>query len=268
MKKKDIVSLITGIIIFLLLAVLSVQLESIGRKSDKKYTIDDGKTIEDYIIKEIRKGKIRSADAQLEFYIESYPEKKEKTEELRKEIEKKRTEIIREYEEVLKRTEIIWDEVEERTYLYPKIYDFSWKQNIITMYLEDYDKKIKMRFIVRYHGDDEIDFEKVVLNIDGKKREITFKDLYSNYDYDSNTEKILGYDHTKQERLDDFTITEWVNVKMKNKYLHILKEIASSEKTLIRISGSNRQVDRIVTEEEKQAVRDMIIIYNYTKNVK
>ena len=33
----------------------------------------------------------------------------------------------------------------------------------------------------------------------------------------------------------------------------------------MRISGGNRQIDREISEEEKQAVKDILSVYNYNK---
>ena len=125
--------------------------------------------------------------------------------------------------------------------------------------------RLKMQAFGSYGKETTIDFEKVTFNIDVNKKEIIFKDLYYSYDSESDTKSLSGYDHTKREILDDGSIAEWADVKMKGKYLKILEEIASSRKTLMRISGGNRQIDREISEEEKQAVKDILSVYNYNE---
>ena len=266
MKKINKGSLITGVCVFLVLAGLSSKVGEVDtKKYSKPVTKNDEKYREEFISKNLKNGNISLAVGQLEFYEKKYPENKEKIIELWKEVEELKAGKTKGYEEVLKRTKMAHDEVEGIIYLYPEIYDFDWGQNILTVYLENFDKKMKMRLIIRYHGEKIIDFEKVTFNIDGNKKEIIFKDLYYSYDSESDTKSLSGYDHTRREILDDGSIAEWADVKMKRKYLKILEEIASSRKTLMRISGGNRQIDREISEEEKQAVKDILSVYNYNK---
>ena len=59
MKNKSKRTCIIGVVIFLLLAVLSMKIGKIDtKKFNQKITLDDGKTREDYIRRKLRSGNV------------------------------------------------------------------------------------------------------------------------------------------------------------------------------------------------------------------
>ena len=264
---KKILVCFIGTIIFIIFAVSSLGTKDVEESPEtRKRNEQAGET---RIRKDMGEGNIRSAFSRLGEYEKRYPENKEKIETLKVEIGKIKAEKTKEYEDALTRTYKVRDEVEQITYLYPKFYRQDRKQSIIAEYIEDIDGRARSKFILRYHGEDFINIEKAVLNIDGVREELIFKTGYDNSEEGerkrARNEYYEIWDNTKFDTLDDGSVIEWVE---EIKYFFLLDKIAASKETIIRLLGENRQVDRVISEEEKQAIRDMYIISDYIHYVR
>lgn len=62
-------------------------------------------------------------------------------------------------------------------------------------------------------------------------------------------------------------IWEWIDIPAEAREMEILRAIAESEKAVIRHEGSQYYKDRTITSREKQAIRDMLSVYESLKTM-
>ncbi|MCB1187674.1 hypothetical protein KDL29_10965 [bacterium] len=105
-----------------------------------------------------------------------------------------------------------------------------------------------------------------------KARNLRFKNVYTaddwlfieSYEYKTDNNQYSIYKgHFGVERDNGYgDIWEWYDDPVDSELRNMLEDIASSKKVLIRYNGKQYQKDRTISTEEKNAVRDMLELYD------
>lgn len=101
-----------------------------------------------------------------------------------------------------------------------------------------------LRFVFMYTGDDWLFIRGVTLNVDGEK----LPDVPLNA-FRINRDNSGG------------RVWEWYDEAISDKDLRLFERLVSSKKTIIRYSGSQYYKDRILSQEEKRAMRKVLDAY-------
>ena len=99
-----------------------------------------------------------------------------------------------------------------------------------------------------YYGSDYIGWNKLVFAVDDNRYEkkVDILDVKTNID-------------------DSFKYVEYFTTSPKESDIELLREIANSTKTIIRFKGDTAQYDLTVTEEDKQAINEVLDAYDIIK---
>lgn len=92
------------------------------------------------------------------------------------------------------------------------------------------------------------------------KNWVFFDKLY--FKTDSNTYEISTTGKEKQTRVINGGVAEWYDIAADKKLYNMLIDIASSKKVIMRYSGKQDNVDRTVTDIEKQNIRWALDVFN------
>ena len=77
----------------------------------------------------------------------------------------------------------------------------------------------------------------------------------------NNTQKTFSYNDVTRDN--DTEVWEYVDFAPTAADIALLRDIASSKKTIIRFEGSKYYADHVVTDKEKAAILDVLAVYEY-----
>ena len=141
------------------------------------------------------------------------------------------------------------DEVENSAYYMPSCYpEYANSRSFALPYIGEKDGNYGLLWKFNYTGSDWVFFTDVVINIDGEKADT----IPFNY-FDVNQQVFTG------------GVYEAVDVNPASKYVDLLQQIASSEKTIIRFEGKDSKYDMTVSDTDKQGIQDVLDAYNLVK---
>lgn len=152
-------------------------------------------------------------------------------------------------EEELKqiRSKLRWepDAINGITYYFHKeqpFYDNS--RSYALPYMGNRDNSYWLRWKILYTGDDWCFWTNLTFSVDGQN-------YYHAYDYFEVTRDNQGGD-----------VWEYVDISVDEGEKILLEKIANSERTIIRFEGKNRYYDLWVSDEDKQAIKDILTAYD------
>ena len=123
-------------------------------------------------------------------------------------------------------------------------------RNDIYMYLAKFKSGlVKPRLVIQYHADDWLFIKGYEILTDNNKYEIK---LSRSADRDNNGGKIW----------------EWADLEWADRYAEILNDIADSQTAKIRHNGQKYYKDRTITSREKQAIKDVMAVYELERQLK
>ena len=142
------------------------------------------------------------------------------------------------------------DEVEGITWHKPSSYPkYSNDRCFVLPYIGEKSGHYWLRCKVDYAANDWVFFTSIIFNVDGVKRDTI------NFDYyDVTRETVLG---GKLYETADFAPTE--------SQINLLRDIADSQKTIIRFQGSDYYYDYTVQDKDKNGIKDVLAAYDYLK---
>ncbi len=155
-----------------------------------------------------------------------------------------------EYETAKKRMRTEVDKVQNITWISDKTAPTSWA-NSFDLYI---GSKPGMdpwfRFKVSYYGSDWIFFTKEIINVDG----ILFNIEHEYFD--------MKHDNSGGG------VFEWIDVKPSDADISMLRSIAKSESTIVRLQGDTYKKDLEITAKQKQAIQNVFTVYEGLKRGK
>ena len=142
------------------------------------------------------------------------------------------------------------DEVEGITWYKPSCYPtYSNTRCFVLPYIGERNGQYWLRCKVDYANDEWVFFTSVIFSVDGVKRDTI------EFDYgDVTRDTAFG---AKLYEAADFAPTD--------AQIEILRDIANSEKTIIRFQGSNYYYDFTISAKDKQGIKDVLDAYEYLK---
>ena len=146
------------------------------------------------------------------------------------------------------------DRVRNLRFYYPSAFPFYtdyWATDVRCFalpYLGQDGDSTWLRFICNYTGDDWIFFKKLTFAIDEQRYTKTFS----------------YYDVTRDNAYGD--VWEYIDVDVRDgNYEEILEAIVNSNETIIRFEGDDYHYDHTVSAGDKEAIRQMLAVYNALK---
>lgn len=124
--------------------------------------------------------------------------------------------------------------------------DGSWAADIrcfVLPYIGMDANSCWLRLIYNYTGDDWVFFKSIIFAIDGEQHHRSF-----NY-----------FDIVHDNEGGD--VWEYIDVEVEDSDIDLLKKIASSNETIVRFQGDDYSHDFTISESDKQAIRDVIMVY-------
>lgn len=142
------------------------------------------------------------------------------------------------------------DEVEGTTWYKPSCYPrYSNSRSFVLPYIGEKGGSYWLRCKVDYTANDWVFFDRIIINVDGVKRDtITFE-----Y-FDVTRDTVVG---GKLWETADFAPTD--------SQIKLLSDIADSKKTIIRFQGNDYYYDMTVSKDDKQGIKDVLAAYDYVK---
>ncbi len=142
------------------------------------------------------------------------------------------------------------DEVEGTTWYKPSCYPrYSNSRSFVLPYIGEKGGSYWLRCKVDYTANDWVFFDRIIINVDGVKRDtITFE-----Y-FDVTRDTVVG---GKLWEAADFAPTD--------SQIKLLGDIADSKKTIIRFQGNDYYYDMTVSKDDKQGIKDVLAAYDYVK---
>lgn len=147
------------------------------------------------------------------------------------------------------------DEVRNINFYYPMALPYYsslgyWAADVrsfVLPYIGMQGDSVWMRMLCHYTADDWIFFEKITFAVDDER-------YYKYFNY---------YDVVRDNEYGD--IWETGDIEVGESELEILRAIADSEKTIVRFEGDEYYDDIIISSTDKQAIREMLQIYDALK---
>ena len=136
------------------------------------------------------------------------------------------------------------------TFPYYKSYGY-WGADVrcfVLPYMGVQGNNVWLRMVCDYTADDWVFFKKITFAVDDQR-------YYKYFNY---------FDVVRDNAYGD--IWEYVDIEVGESEVALLEAIANSEKTIIRFEGDDYYDDFTVTEKDKKAIKEMLMIYEYLKN--
>ena len=151
-----------------------------------------------------------------------------------------------EYDSALLRMTKKNDEIRRVTYYIPSIMPVYMNSRCAVLpYLAEKGNNFYMKLRYNYAGNDWVFFKKVIIDIDGSQQ-------YRSFSYFSINRDNAGW-----------MVGELIDVDVDAKDIDMLRKIATSNKTVVRFEGDNYYHDYELTANDKSAIKDVLIIYDY-----
>lgn len=190
------------------------------------------------------------ADKKLDILLEKYPKpyNLKETQELSLFVKNKIKEI-----ELIKK-EALPDLLKNMHIKYDDMRDINWYSDKSTPQYTNYnsfhlyitksgDKKPFLRFRIQYTDDKWLFIENYIIKTDNNTYNISTN--YGNINKDHGSRKVW----------------EWYDVSMNNNIYNIINHVINSKSAKIRYNGKQYYKDRIITNKEKQALKNVLDVY-------
>ena len=128
--------------------------------------------------------------------------------------------------------------------------DGSWAADIrcfVIPYIGMDDTSCWLRLIYNYTGDDWVFFKNVTFAVDNER-------YYESFNYFDIVHDNGGGD-----------VWEYIDVEVSDSDVELLKKIANSTETIVRFEGDDYSHDFVVSADDKQAIKDVITVYELKK---
>ena len=143
------------------------------------------------------------------------------------------------------------DRVQNMKFYTPKVIKYydsdTWAADIrcfVVPYIGMDDSSCWLRLLYNYTSDDWVFFKKVTFAIDGER-------YYESFNYFDIVHDNEGGD-----------VWEYIDVEVSESDIELLKKIANSTETIVRFEGDDYSYDFTIPEADKQAIRDVITVYD------
>lgn len=141
------------------------------------------------------------------------------------------------------------DEVNDITWYYNKSTTQHVNVNSFHTYIgQKKDGELALKLRIQYAGDNWLFIYSYELKIDENKYDITPYHINSNYNTDVYKDNNTG-------------AWEWSDMGVDSKKMEIIKAIIESKKAIIRYEGKQYYYDRIITDSEKKALKNVLDAY-------
>lgn len=142
------------------------------------------------------------------------------------------------------------DEVEGITWYEPSCMPkYINSRSYVLPYLGERNGHYWMRCKVDYAANDWVFFDRIIINIDGVKRDtISF-----------------GYGEVSRDTAFGAYLSEVADFAPTDSQIKLFEDIANSEKTIIRFQGDDHYYDLTVPAKDKQGIKDVLAAYEYVK---
>lgn len=184
--------------------------------------------------------------------IKKIEEDNKQLEKQQQEKEKRKQEIEIELNEKLSNLPFAYDNMEEATYLYNSYLENYTNRYQFYPYLAtsvdinnenfSYNSNLTLFLRVSYEGDDWLFVDSMTIKTDTQKYDLSWS--LDNRDNDGGR------------------VWEWLSLKNKEINIEMLEDMMNSSSTTIRLRGSQYYDDRELTYNEKEALKQIISIYN------
>lgn len=134
------------------------------------------------------------------------------------------------------------DSVENVTWLHSKLTPQYISGNVLYCYVGEQSNTAWLRVIYGFSQDDWVFMDKIIFNIDGSIREI-----------------LVPYSDRKTDIGNG--IVEWVDRLVEPTDIGFLQSIANSKKTLVKFSGDTKQRSFTVSQNQKNALKQILRYY-------
>lgn len=115
-------------------------------------------------------------------------------------------------------------------------------------YLGVQGNSVWLRLVCDYTADDWVFFKKIIFAVDDQR-------YYRYYNYN---------DVVRDNAYGD--IWEYVDIEVGEEEIELLKAIANSENTIVRFEGDTYYDDVVIKDSDKEAIKEILLIYEYLKN--
>lgn len=150
------------------------------------------------------------------------------------------------YNAALSRTSVSEDEVKRITYYKPKRMPKHRNERCsLCAYIGTRESEVQLILLYNYAGSNWVFFTNVIIAVDEDRYTKTF-----NY-FEISRDLGIG------------KVGEWVQEKATSTDIAMIKAISESDRTIVRFEGDNYYHDYTLTNEDKDALADILIIYKY-----
>lgn len=144
---------------------------------------------------------------------------------------------------------LVEDQVRGLKFYHPKAfpwYDGTWcydERTFVLPYLGMQDDDVWLRMILDYVEDDWIFYDHVIFALDDERstKYFTYRDIVHETSYGD--------------------VCEYIDIEVGESELELLENIAGAAQAVIRFEGDNYYYDLTVSEQDKQAIRDVLTVY-------
>lgn len=133
------------------------------------------------------------------------------------------------------------DKVEGDTFYYDRSSPQALSSTAFFPYIGQNSHGAWLRMVVRYSASDWLFFDKIIINADGIKLDLT----------PSKTDRHVG----------DGYVSEWIDVPVGSREISILDIVKDSKDVTLRFDGPQFRFDKKITAKEKQVIADVFAAY-------
>lgn len=148
-----------------------------------------------------------------------------------------------EFKSALSKMRISKDSVKDLKFYYDKSSPQYRNRNAFEIYVgQQSGSDPYLRFNIQYYGDDWLFIQSFFFNVDGETYEITPS-------------------YGEIERDNDSQVWEWYDVNPSSENIEMIQKIIESKKTVMRIEGNQYYKDVTITQTQKTALKNVLIVY-------
>lgn len=153
-------------------------------------------------------------------------------------------------QEALSSLQIETDEVENITYYKPATYpNYANSRSFMLPYIAQQNSSASLVLRFYYTNRDWLFFDRITISIDG---DTNYKKTYNTFEI--------------HRDIGNLYIMEWVDDFASLSNIEILKQIVSSEKTVVRFEGMNYYDEIIIDNSDKSAINQVLTAYELLNN--